>query len=340
MSIVPTDSDRQINREELARALAAERALASAPVSLDAISGAELYDKQYPPREFIVDGLIKRGDLVLLAGRPKSGKSWLLLQMAQAVDTGARFLGRETARAKVLFIALEDGERRVHERLHIRGWRPAEAHFAFDLFPLGGAGLQQLKYAAQAFDVVIVDTLRTALGGMDENDNSQMGWVVQSLADFAHDADKVVVVSHHTRKGDATDAFELIRGAGAIRAAYDVGMLIQRKEKEPEAVLRFESRDLQIEDMTIHFDPETGWRYEGDARRIEEIRAGRRVVQALAELGDAQTADAIAEHLGISKQAAWQQLTKAERDGLVKRRTEHVDGARKPRDLWYLAQMT
>ena len=215
MSIVPTDSDRQINREELARALAAERALASAPVSLDAISGAELYDKQYPPREFIVDGLVKRGDLVLLAGRPKSGKSWLLLQLAQAVDTGARFLGRETARAKVLFIALEDGERRVHERLHIRGWRPAEAHFAFDLFPLGGAGLQQLKYAAQAFDVVIVDSFRAALGAADECDNGLMAQLVQSLADHAHDTGKVIVIAHHTRKAGAEDPFETVRGASS-----------------------------------------------------------------------------------------------------------------------------
>ena len=88
------------------------------------LSGADLYDKQYEKRQFVVDGLIQRGDFVLLAGRPKSGKSWLVLQLAQAIDQNDKFLGKDTTKAKVLYLALEDGQRRVHERLHVRNWKP------------------------------------------------------------------------------------------------------------------------------------------------------------------------------------------------------------------------
>lgn len=325
-----------LNRDDLRRQLDAERALRQALVTLNVKPGDTLYDEQYPPRQFIVDGLIKRGDLVLLAGRPKSGKSWLLLQLAQAIDTGVSFLGKATTKSSVLYLALEDGDRRIHERLHIRKWRPASACFAFDLLPLGGDGLQQLKVGAAAFDVVIIDTFRAACGGADENSNGEMGLLAQSLADFAHDTQKTIIVAHHTRKGDSDDPFELIRGAGAIRAAYDTGLLLQRKGKEPEAVLRVESRDVQVEDMTIKFDSTTGWTYEGDDTRIDEIRAGRKAVKALREMGDGQTTEAIAQHLGISRQAANQQLINAERDGVVRRNSEPVEGLRKPKDLWCL----
>lgn len=326
-----------IGREQIRRALEAERALANAPVALSISQGSAIYERDYLPRQFVVDGLIKRGDLVMLAGRPKSGKSWLLLQLAQAIDTGGQFLGRAATRARVLFVALEDGERRIHERLHIRKWRPETACFAFDMFPLSGDGLTQIKASVEPFDVVFIDTLRAACGGADENSNSEMGLLVQALADIAHDTQKTIIVAHHTRKGGSDDPFELIRGAGAIRAAYDIGLLVERKGKEPEAVLRVESRDVQADDMTIRFEPSGGWTYEGDDRRIEQIRAGRRAVQALQEMGDGQTTEAIAQHLGISRQAALKQLENAARDSLVQRRAEQQGDGRKPRDLWYLA---
>ncbi len=325
------------NTTKLQRRLEIEKVLSSAPVSLSVVSGAELYDREYPPRQFLVDGLIKRGDFVLLAGRPKSGKSWLLLQLAQALDTGTPFLGRDTIQVRVLFIALEDGERRVHERLQIRKWRPFATFFSFGMLPLHGSGLDQLKHASEGFDAVIIDTFRAACGSVDENNNVEMGLLAQAVADYAHNTEKVIIVAHHTRKGGSEDPFETVRGAGAIRAAYDIGFLLERQAKEPEAVLRVESRDIQVEDMTIRFDPSAGWTYEGSSLRIEEIRAGRRVVKALVELGDGQTTDEIAKHLGITRQAAGQQLAKAERDGLVKRQTEPSEGPRKPRDLWFLA---
>lgn len=336
-AVQPDGVGRMVDREQLKRALEAERALANAPVILSVLPGDELYNKEYPPRQFIVDGLIKRGDLVLLAGRPKSGKSWLLLQLAQAIDTGGQFLGRAATKGCVLFIALEDGERRIHERLHIRKWRPVSARFSFDMFPLNGDGLKQIRASAEPFDVIFLDTFRAACGGADENSNSEMGLLAQALADIAHETQKTVIVAHHTRKGGSDDPFELIRGAGAIRAAYDIGLLVERKGKEPEAVLRVESRDVQVEDMTIRFESSAGWTYEGDDRRIEQIRAGRRAVKAIMELGDGQTTEAIAQHLKISKQAARQQLENAERDGVVRRQAEPAEGARKPCDLWYLA---
>lgn len=314
-------------------------------------SGAALFDEQFAPRQFVVDGLIQRGDFVLLAGRPKSGKSWLVLQLAQALDTNADFLGRATTKTNVLYLALEDGQRRVHERLHVRKWKPESACLTFSCLPFdddhgaAGPGLEQLfnTILENQFGVVIIDTLRKALSGKnDESDNAAMGAILYQISDFAHKHGVTIVLTHHTTKGSTDDPFNSIRGAGAIRGAYDVGIVLQRDPNEKEAALHIESRDIDADGMTIKFDKTQGWIYEGGADALEKIRGGRRVIQAMREMGgdDLATAD-IAKHMGITYQAAHKQLQVAFDKGYVKRDTkepEKKDGKRigKRMDIWSL----
>jgi len=90
--------------------------------------------------------------------------------------------------------------------------------------------------------------------------------------------------------------------AGAIRVAYDIGLLPERKPKELAGALHLESRDIQVDDITVYFDSSDGWIYKGSNLRIEEIRVGRQVVKMLAELGNKQTTACIVEHLDITRQ--------------------------------------
>lgn len=312
-------------------------------------SGAALFDEQFPPRQFLVDDLIQRGDFVLLAGRPKSGKSWLVLQLAQAIDGGTEFLGKATTKTKVLYLALEDGRRRVAERLHIRRWKPETACLTFDCMAFdgdrgtAGEGLEQLfnTILENQFGVVIIDTLRKALSGKnDESDNAAMGAILYQISDFAHKHGVTIVLTHHTTKGSTDDPFNSIRGAGAIRGAYDVGIVLQRDPNEKEAALHIESRDIDADGMTIKFDKSQGWIYEGNGDALEKIRAGRRVLQAMREMGgmgDWHSIADIAKHMQITTQAAGQQLRAALEKGYAKRKTgEPPTKGGKAIDLWSL----
>lgn len=62
----------------------------------------------------------------MLAGRPKLGKSWLALQLAQASACGGKVFEQSVEPGPVLYIALEDSERRLQQRLQLQGW-PATA---------------------------------------------------------------------------------------------------------------------------------------------------------------------------------------------------------------------
>lgn len=305
---------------------------------------ADLLQQDFPPLTFLVDGILALGHLLFLAGRPKSGKSWLVLQLAMAIDRGLPFLGRTTRPGRVLYIALEDGARRVYQRSKTLKWQPKQAAVTFqianfDIDGLPGPGLEQIEMAAlDGYDLIIVDTLIASLSGnVRENDNGQMGAIVNRLAKIAHDTNTAVVVVHHTRKGAADDIFDLLRGAGALRGGYDVGLLLERKQGEREALLHCESRDIELEPITIRqSDDGAGWEALGDATRIHEIRAGRRIVEAIMEHGEGHTAEELAELLGISKSATHKQLKNAERDGWVRREQAEITNG-KPADHWFLS---
>ena len=66
---------------------------------------------------YIVPGFIAEG-CTLLAGRPKLGKSWLMLDVGLAVAAGRYCLGdARCEQGDVLYLALEDNERRLQRRI-------------------------------------------------------------------------------------------------------------------------------------------------------------------------------------------------------------------------------
>jgi AAA domain len=82
-------------------------------------TAAELEMKTFPKIKFVVPGYLVEG-ATILAGRPKIGKSWLVLDWALAVaDSGHVFNGVRCKQGDVLFIALEDNERRLKDRIGI-----------------------------------------------------------------------------------------------------------------------------------------------------------------------------------------------------------------------------
>lgn len=80
-------------------------------------SAADLRHMQFPPIKYVVPGYIVEG-LSLLAGRPKKGKSWLLLHAAIAVARGGVTLGDvQCVQGDVFYAALEDNKRRLQSRM-------------------------------------------------------------------------------------------------------------------------------------------------------------------------------------------------------------------------------
>lgn len=299
------------------------------------------------PLAFLVDGLLARGQLAVLGGRAKSGKSWLVAQLAQALDTGRPFLGRAATPARVLYLPLEDKRARLKRRSRLLGWTPQTTMFHYNIGRFNGPdntigpGLSLVERVSRDFEVILIDTLIATLDGhVSENDNTAMGAIINALADIAHASNCTIVLVHHTNKGMSDDVFNLLRGASAIRGAYDVGLMMDRRQGEREAVLHVEARDFEAGGLTIRQrENGSGWEVVGEAKAITQIRAGRKVIEALAETGGGMTAEEMTDYLQISRQAVGQQLVLAERSGTVGRRPgkREESGKGRPKDRWYLA---
>jgi RecA-family ATPase len=90
-------------------------------------TASDLLTRDLPPIEQIVGGIVYEG-VTVFAGKPKQGKTWLMLSLALDVAGGGTALGnRPVQRGGVLYLALEDTQRRLQGRTKklLAGWTRA-----------------------------------------------------------------------------------------------------------------------------------------------------------------------------------------------------------------------
>jgi hypothetical protein len=85
-----------------------------------AITHDALLSKDLPPIEFLVEDLITTPGTAIRGASKKRMKSWMALQLTQCIGAGSPFLGMKTKQGPVIHMALEDGERRLRQRLEMQ----------------------------------------------------------------------------------------------------------------------------------------------------------------------------------------------------------------------------
>src|SRR6185312_8121443 len=89
---------------------------ASTDVLAGMADGAWLDNQKFQPLEYIVPGLVPEG-IGLVVAPPKAGKSWFVTDIGLASAAGGKALGRiDVQQRPVLYLALEDGHRRLQSR--------------------------------------------------------------------------------------------------------------------------------------------------------------------------------------------------------------------------------
>ena len=212
---------------------------------------------EYEPLLEPVKGLIVEG-LTLLCGASKIGKSWFMLGMCCAVASGRPFLGRETLQGDVLYLALEDSERRLKERLNKLGESPTSSlQFATSALTLDSGLLEQMEDWAThtaAPRLIVVDTLQKVRGASPSRANAYavdyeaMG-KLKAFADRRHIA--LVLVHHLNKSKDASDPFDKISGSTGLMGAADTSILIDRERGTDTAKLSYTGRDVWGDDLIL-----------------------------------------------------------------------------------------
>ena len=138
-------------------------------MNLSAVSADELMWIQLPPLKEYVRGLVVQG-LTVIAAPQKTGKSWFVLDLCFSIATGKPFLGFRTEKADCLYLALEDGIRRLQDRSRkvLNGERVPENVFFATESPKTDTGLttqlDQFVRDHPKTGLIVVDTLQKIRG--------------------------------------------------------------------------------------------------------------------------------------------------------------------------------
>jgi RecA-family ATPase len=283
----------------------------------------------FGPIKYILPGYIVEG-LTLFAGKPKVGKSWLLLHVAFAVAEGSLTLGNvQCEPGNVLYCALEDNPRRLQSRLTklfgTDNW-PARLDFVCEMSRLAEGGLDFIKSwieKAERPRLVIIDTLamvRMPKRG-DQSPYEADYAAVKELRDLALKYGVAIVLVHHLRKAEADDVFDTISGTLGLSGAPDTIMIIQRSNTG--TTLHAKGRDLIEVEKAIKFDPGTcTWAVLGEAVAIRKSTERNVIVEALQEAGsEPLTPNQIAAHCGFKPVNVKKMLARLLADGVVEKPT-------------------
>jgi len=232
-----------------------DTAAAPPPLLAGLRNGAWLHRQQFPPLRFAVPGLIPEG-MTLLVGPPKAGKSWAALDVALAVASGGRALGAITVGPPrpVLYLALEDGDRRLQQRCRVLLAEdepiPDRLDYLTRIEPPGTVLTTVrawLDAEPRTDPLILLDTLGkvmppVAAGQGAYSHEYRVASALKHLVDD-HPGSSLVVL-HHDRKAAADDFVDAVSGTHGIAGAADTIIVLARTRNESRGALHVTGRDV------------------------------------------------------------------------------------------------
>lgn len=184
----------------------------------------------------LIEGVLRQGHKLLLAGPSKAGKSYALIELCCSIAEGRPWLGFSCAQGRVLYVNLELDRasclhrfRDVYEAL---GY-PPEHLGSIDVWNLRGRSIPMDKLAPKLirrclkknYIAIVIDPIYKVITG-DENSADQM-------AKFCNQFDKVctelgcaVIYCHHHSKGSQGSKRSMDRASGSGVFARDPDALL------------------------------------------------------------------------------------------------------------------
>ena len=243
---------------------------------LDTVSAKDLLSKHYEPVPEIVQGLIGPG-LYVLAGAPKIGKSWLVLDLAVSVSKGVPFWTHETLQSDVLYLSLEDSEERIQNRLRlVSNGDAGNIYFATDVEPIENGFEKQISSFLEnnkKVKLVVVDTFGKARGSKTTKTGYAEDYALMTgIKRLAMRFNVAIILVHHTKKREEDDIMAMISGTNGIFGCADGGMVLHRPDRSSdEATLYTTGRDFDDCKFSLKLNKEImRWQLHENHNKAEE----------------------------------------------------------------------
>jgi len=225
------------------------------------------YPRLRPP---VIHGLLREGETMNVIASPKTGKSWLVLDLAIAVATGRPWLGiYTTVPGEVLIIDnelhRETSAHRIPRVAEARGVRLSAIDEVIHIENLRGR-LQDIHKLGPYFEalepgrfkLIVLDAFyRFMPQGGDENDNATMANIYNRIDSFADRLRCCFVLIHHSTKGSQSSkaVTDVGAGAGSQSRATDTHLVLRPHEEDGVVVLDAAVRSWPpIEPVCLRWD--------------------------------------------------------------------------------------
>lgn len=190
----------------------------------------------------LIDGVLRQGHKMLIAGPSKAGKSFLLIQLCISLAEGRPWLGWPCAQGKVLYVNLELDRasclhrfRDVYQALH---WEPRGLR-NLDIWNLRGKAVPMDKLAPKlirraakrGYLAIVIDPIYKVITG-DENSAEQMAQFCNQFDLVCTELGCAVIYCHHHSKGAQGGKRSMDRASGSGVFARDPDAMLDLIELE------------------------------------------------------------------------------------------------------------
>lgn len=190
----------------------------------------------------LIDGILRQGHKMLIAGPSKAGKSFGLIELTIAIAEGRKWLNWQCAKGKVMYVNLELDRasclhrfQDVYNALH---WKP-ENLSNIDIWNLRGKSVPMDKLAPKLirraakkkYIAIIIDPIYKVITG-DENSADQMANFCNQFDLVCTELGCAVIYCHHHSKGGQGGKKSMDRASGSGVFARDPDALLDLIELE------------------------------------------------------------------------------------------------------------
>jgi hypothetical protein len=272
---------------------------------------------EFPTVSYVVPGIIPEG-LTILAGRPKIGKSWMVLDLAIGIATGKSVLGGvHVTEGDVVYCTLEDNKRRLKRRVTKllssfgNEW-PQRLTLATKWRRLDQGGVEDIEGWCDSVPtprLVLLDTLAGVRPTRDGKDTLYEGdyRALHAIHALANERGLSVVALHHTRKMEAEDPVDTISGSLGLAGAADTCLVLARSPNGTTLYVR--GRDVEECERAIIFgSANCRWTLLGDAAEVHRSDTRKAILVALEGATTPMSPQEIASITKLSRNVVDQRL--------------------------------
>lgn len=247
----------------------------------DPESLSDVWDNLPKLADPLIDGVLRQGHKLLLAGPSKAGKSFALIELCCSIAEGKKWLNFNCTKGKILYVNLELDKasclHRFKDVYEALGWAPDNLS-NIEIWNLRGKSVPMDKLAPKLirraakknYIAIVIDPIYKIITG-DENSADQMAHFCNQFDKVATELGCAVIYCHHHSKGGQGNKRSMDRASGSGVFARDPDALLDLIELEVSEGLLKQEENKAVCAACINFLSKSKPDWEDDVSQDDQL---------------------------------------------------------------------